>query len=120
MYWYGWLVNSIISAFVVGGIATAVPAAQWLRRASVFCCVLATLWVAVHALASFVNEWAYLQLDYLDSIWVAAVPAVLGAAVVVARGSDQWVERTWRSCLLLMPIGGLVVLGYSLQQYFTH
>jgi hypothetical protein len=119
MYWYGWLANSVIAAFVVGLVATAVPA-QWLRRASVFCCVLATLWVAVHALASFVNEWAYLQLDFLGSIWFAAIPAFLGAVLINARVSAQWVDRAWRNCLLLMPIAGLVVLGYSLQQYFTH
>jgi hypothetical protein len=29
------------------------------------------------------------------------------------------VERLWPSLLLLVPIGGLVVLGYSLQQYFV-
>jgi hypothetical protein len=119
MYWYGWLANSVISAFVVGVLATAVPA-QWLRRATVFCCVLAILWVALHALASFLNEWAYLQLDALDSYWLPAIPAFLGAAAVTVRGSDQWVDRAWRNALLLMPIAGLVVLGYSLQQYFTH
>jgi hypothetical protein len=119
MYWYGWLANSVIAAFVVGLAATAVPA-QWMRRASVFCCLLAVLWVVVHALASFVNEWAYLQLDYLDSIWFAAIPAFLGAVLINARVSAQWVDRAWKNCLLLMPITGLVVLGYSLQQYFTH
>jgi hypothetical protein len=119
MYWYGWLANSVIAAFVVGLVATAVPA-QWLRRATVFSCILATFWVAVHAVASFLNEWAYLQLDFLDSIWVAAIPAVLVAAIITARASDQGVDRAWRNSLLLMPIAGLVVLGYSLQQYFTH
>jgi hypothetical protein len=29
------------------------------------------------------------------------------------------VQRTWTSWLLIVPIGGLVVLGYSLQQYFV-
>jgi hypothetical protein len=119
MYWYGWLINSIMGASVVGLIATAVPA-QWLRRATVFCCVLATLWVALHALASFLNEWAYLQLEVLDSYWLPAIPAFLGAAAVTVRGSNQWVDQAWRKALLLMPIAGLVVLGYSLQQYFTH
>ena len=90
MYWYGWLINSITRASVVGLIATAVPA-QWLRRATVFCCVLATLWVVVHALASFLNEWAYLQLDFLDSYWLPAIPAFLGAAVMTVRGpANGW------------------------------
>jgi hypothetical protein len=28
-------------------------------------------------------------------------------------------ERAWTSWLLIMPIGGLIVLGYSLLQYFV-
>ena len=68
----------------------------------------------------FLNEWAYLQLDFLDSIWVAAIPALLVAVIGTVRASDGWIDRAWRNSLLLMPITGLVVLGYSLQQYFTH
>jgi hypothetical protein len=119
MYWYGWLLNSLISSFVVGAIATILPA-QWLRRASIFCCILATLWVAFHVVASLVNSSFYLNSDALDSYWLPAIAAFLGAAAVTARLSAHWTERVWRDCLVAMPIAGLVVLGYSLQQYFTH
>jgi hypothetical protein len=119
MYWYGWLLNSLIASFVVSGIATMAPA-QWLRRVSVFCCVLATLWVAFHVLASLVNSSFYLESDALDSYWPPAIPAFLGAAFVTTRLSSPWLDRAWRDCLLAMPIAGLVVLGYSLQQYFMH
>jgi hypothetical protein len=40
-------------------------------------------------------------------------------------GSITWLagarlsERVWTNLLLIVPIGGLVVLGYSLQSYFV-
>src|SRR5215475_2937747 len=43
MYWYGWIVNAAIAAFVVGWIAQIIPG-QSLRRATIFCCALAALW----------------------------------------------------------------------------
>jgi len=43
MYWYGWIVNAAIAAFVVGWIATTISG-QWLRRATIFWCDLAALW----------------------------------------------------------------------------
>jgi hypothetical protein len=119
MYWYGWLLNSLIASLVVGGIATMVPA-QWLRRVSVFCCALATLWVAFHVLASLVNSLFYLDSDALDSYWLPAIPAFLGPAFVTTRLSNPALDRAWRDSLLAMPIAGLIVLGYSLQQFFTH
>src|SRR5215471_15643786 len=45
MFWYGWIVLAAISAFVVAGVATIIPA-RWLRQATVFCCALAVLWPA--------------------------------------------------------------------------
>jgi hypothetical protein len=30
----------------------------------------------------------------------------------------KWAERMWTSWLLIMPIGGLIVLGYSLKTFF--
>jgi hypothetical protein len=43
MYWYGWIVLAAASALEVAWIATILVSGQWLRRATVFCCVLATL-----------------------------------------------------------------------------
>src|SRR5258706_13324096 len=48
MYWYGWIVNAAIAAFVVALIATIISG-QWLRRATCFCCGLAALWPAARA-----------------------------------------------------------------------
>jgi hypothetical protein len=116
MFWYGWIVLAAISAFVVGGIATIIPG-QWLRRATVFCCALAALWpAALAALRIFITDWATFDADFLNSVWVAAVPAFVGAAVITYYVPSRLAERVWTSWLLIAPIGGLVVLGYSLLQ----
>jgi hypothetical protein len=43
---------------------------------------------------------------------------VLGAAAVAYLAPAPWVQRSWTGWLLLMPVGALVVLGYSLKGYF--
>lgn len=119
MFWYGWIVLAAASAFVVGWIATIVPG-QWLRRATVFCCALAALWpAALAALRIFIVDWATFDADFLNSAWVAAIPAFAGAAFVTRLVPLRLAERVWTSWLLIVPIGGLVVLGYSLQQFFV-
>jgi hypothetical protein len=119
MYWYGWIVLAAASALVVAWIATMVPA-QRLRRATVFCCVLAALWPTVLAvLRSFNADWASLDAEFMNSVWVAAIPALVGAAAVSYFVPSQLVQRAWTSWLLIVPIAGLAVLGYSLQQYFV-
>jgi hypothetical protein len=42
-----------------------------------------------------------------------------GAGSQANQCPSQFVQRVWTSLLLIVPIGGLVVLGYSLQQYFV-
>jgi hypothetical protein len=118
MFWYGWMVLAAISALVVAGIATMVSG-QWLRRATLFCCVLAVLWpAALSAIQYFIVYGATFDADFLNSVWVAAIPALIGTAAITYFVSYRFAERVWTSLLLLVPIGGLVVLGYSLQQYF--
>jgi hypothetical protein len=119
MYWYGWIVLAAASALVVAWIATFVPGRR-LSRATVFCCVLAALWPTVLAvLRSFNADWASLDAEFMNSVWAAAIPALVGAAAISYFVPSQLVQRTWTSWLLIVPIGGLVVLGYSLQQYFV-
>jgi hypothetical protein len=119
MYWYGWIVLAAASALVVSLIATIVPG-QWLRRATVFCCALAALWPASLAGLRLFIDWVSFNADFLNSVWLAAIPALAGAAAISYFVPSQLVQRSWTSWLLIMPIGGLVVLGYSLQQYFVH
>jgi hypothetical protein len=119
MYWYGWIALAVISAFVVAWIATRVSD-QWLRKATFFCCVLAALWPAVlNVLRSFGADWASLDAEFMNSVWAAAIPALAGAAAISYFVPSQLVQRAWTSWLLIAPIGGLVVLGYSLLPYFV-
>ena len=119
MYWYGWIVNAAIAAFVVAWIATIISG-QWLRRATVFCCALAALWpAALAALRIYITGWATFDADFLDSVWVAAPPAFVGAAAITYFVPPRLAERAWTSWLLIVPIVGLVVLGNSLLIYFV-
>ena len=119
MYWYGWIVLAAASALAVAWIATIISG-QWLRRVTVFCCVLAALWpAALAALRIFITDWATFDADFLNSVWVAAVPALVGAAAISYFVPSRLAERAWTSWLLIVPIAGLVVLGYSLMQYFV-
>lgn len=119
MFWYGWIVLATIAAFVVSAAATIVPG-QGLRRATIFCCALAALWpAALTGLRIFIVDWATFDADFLNSAWVAAVPGFVGAAAIAYFVPSRLAERLWTSWLLIVPLGGLVVLGYSLQQYFV-
>ena len=119
MYWYGWIVNAAIAAFVVSCIATIISD-QWLRRATVFCCALAALWpTALAALRIYITDWATFDADFLNSVWVAAPPAFAGAAAITYYMPARLAERAWTSWLLIVPIGGLIVLGNSLLIYFV-
>jgi hypothetical protein len=118
MFWYGWIVLSAAGAFVLGLVATAVSG-SWLYRATLFFCVLAVLWTAAFAAGNAIADQSRIDVGFLRSIWVAAVPAWLGAAAASYFASSQWARRTWAGWLLIMPICGLVVLGYSLKQYFV-
>jgi hypothetical protein len=119
MYWYGWIALAIPSALVVGWVATIIPG-RWLYRATIFCCVLAGLWpAALAALRIFVVDWATFDADFLNSVWVAAAPAFVGAAAITYYVPSRLAERVWTSWLLIVPIIGLVVLGNSLLVYFV-
>jgi len=119
MFWYGWIVLAAASALVVGWIATMVSAPS-LRRATVFCCALAALWpTALAALRVFIVSYATFDADFLNSVWIAAIPALVGAAAVTYVVPPRLADRVWTSWLLTVPIAGLIVLGYSLQQYFV-
>jgi hypothetical protein len=116
MFWYGWISLAAPSALVVALVATIIPG-QWLRRATVFCCALAALWpAALTGLRIFIVDWATFDADFLNSVWVAAIPAFVGAAVITYYVPARLAERVWTSWLLIAPIGGLGVLFYSLLQ----
>ena len=56
--------------------------------------------------------------EFLRSVWAAGIPALLGAVAASYLVSSRFAQYAWTGWLLFMPIGGLVILGYSLNQYF--
>jgi len=67
----------------------------------------------------YITGWATFDADFLDSVWVAAPPAFVGAAAITYFVPPRLAERAWTSWLLIVPIAGLVVLGNSLLIYFV-
>jgi hypothetical protein len=118
MYWYGWLALSFSSAAVIGGIATLLPS-KWLLRATAFCCVLAILWSSIFVIAFHSDGRTSFDTDLVKSMaWMSAIPGLIGAAIISYFVPLQWTQRVWTSWLLIMPIGGLAILGYSLKSFF--
>jgi len=117
MYWYGWLALSFPAAALMGWIATLLSE-RWLHRATIFCCALAAFWPACFAAGSYIADQASFDADILKSVWITGIPALVGAAAAGYFVSIPWAQRVWTSWLLIMPIGGLAILGYSLKQYF--
>jgi len=118
MYWYGWLALAFPCAAVVGGIATLVSA-RLLQRATIFCCVLATLWSTGFWTAVYMDDRTSFDPDLVTSLmWMSAIPALVGAAAAGYFVPIAWAQRAWTRLLLIMPIGGLLILSYSLKQYF--
>jgi hypothetical protein len=89
-----------------------------LQRATLFCCALAVLWpIAYVAIVIIVNRPSY-DPAYLDLMGYAGIPALLGAVATAWLVPLETARRAWRSWLVTLPIGGLVILGYSLKTYF--
>jgi len=121
MFWYGWIVLAGAAALAAAFAATRLPR-RWLHRATVFACALAVLWPAALAgLRIFVTSWARFDAGGLDNASVAAMPALAGAVaatVLLARAAGgRLLARVWTGLLVIAPLGGLAVLGWSLLPY---
>jgi hypothetical protein len=118
MYWYGWLALALPAAAIVGWVATMVPE-RVLQRATLFFCTLAVLWPIAYAVTvGIVNRPSY-DPEYLDLMAYAGVPALVGAVAVAYFVPLERAKRVWRSWLMIMPIGALIILAYSLKTYFV-
>jgi uncharacterized membrane protein YdcZ (DUF606 family) len=118
MYWYGWLALAFPTAALVGWVST-LASSKWLYRATVFCCVLAILWSVIFAVLVLTDGRTSFDTDLVKSMgWWSAIPGLLGALVISYFVPLQWAQRVFTSWLLIMPIGGLIILGYSLKSFF--
>jgi len=118
MYWYGWLALSIPGAAILGWAATLLSL-RALLRTTVFACSLFVLWSAIYACWAFMDERTKFDTDLLKSIaWMSGIPAVVAAGALSYFVPIRWAERSWTSWMLITPIVGLIILGYSLKTYF--
>jgi hypothetical protein len=118
MYWYGWLALAFPCAALIGWVSTLVSS-KWLYRATVFCCVLAILWSVIFAILVLTDGRTSFDTDLVKSMgWWSAIPGLVGALVISYFVPLQLAQRIFTSWLLIMPIGGLLILGYSLKSFF--
>jgi hypothetical protein len=118
MYWYGWLALSFPCAALIGWIATLLSP-RALLRTTVFGCILAVVWSIMYAVGIYMDERTRFDTDLVKTIgWMAGIPAVVVSLALSYFVPMQWVQRTWSSLVLIMPVWGLVILGYSLKNFF--
>jgi hypothetical protein len=118
MYWYGWMLTSLIGAVALAWIASVVPE-QWLQRAIFFGCIAAVAYLILYTLALFIYDKATVELEFLKSRSLSVLASLVAAATISFFTPTKWSERLWPGWVCLVPIGALVVLGYYLMPYFT-
>jgi integral membrane sensor domain MASE1 len=118
MYWYGWMLTSLIGALALAWLAIIVPE-QWVQRAIFFGCTAAVGYLIFYTAALFIYDRATVELEFLKSRPLAVVAALVAAAGISFFASSRWQQRLWPGWIWLVPIGALVVLGYYLTPFFT-
>jgi hypothetical protein len=118
MYWYGWLVLSTGGALAFSWIATIISE-EWLQRATLFGCALAVVWSSAFGISIYLDDRTSFDTDLVRWFaFMSAIPSFVLATVIAYLVPLRWARRLWTSWLLIMPIGGLGILGYSLKVYF--
>ncbi|HEY7661656.1 MAG TPA: hypothetical protein VH934_00890 [Xanthobacteraceae bacterium] len=118
MYWYGWMLTSLIGASALALIATVVPE-PWLQRTLIFGAAGAVLYLAVYTLALAVYEHASVELQFLENRWWSVAVAAAAAAAVSLLVPARWAQRLWPGWAWVVPLGAIAVLTYYLTPYFT-
>ena len=118
MYWYGWLLLATLGAFFLALIATLLSN-RALQRVTLFGCALAIFWSGAFGIAIYLDDRTGFDSDLVQWwAWMTGIPGAIGAAAVGYFMPMRWAQRLWICWLLVMPIGGLTILAYSLKQYF--
>jgi hypothetical protein len=118
MYWYGWMLSSLIAALVVAWLATMLPQA-WLQRGIIFGCLVALGYLILNSLALFVYDKATVELEFLKSRSLSAAGAILCAVIISYFMPARWTGNVWAGWAWVVPVGALAVLAYYLSPYFT-
>jgi hypothetical protein len=118
MYWYGWMLTSLLGAVVLALIASVLPE-SWVQRAITFGAAFALVYFAAYTLALAVYDRASIELDFLkDRVW-SALAALAAAMLVTLFAPARWTQRMWPGWMWVVPLGGAIVTTYYLIPYFT-
>src|SRR5262249_57580462 len=101
----------------LGWTATAVPR-EWLYRVTIFCCALAALWPTAYAGAIFLADRVSFDAEFLKSVWLSAIPALVAAAAVAYLVSARSTQRLWIWLVFIAPIAPPPLLPYPPHPYF--
>jgi hypothetical protein len=118
MYWYGWMLTSLIGALVLALIASVVSE-QWVQRGIFFGCLAAVGYLIFYTLALFVYDKSTAELEFLKSRWLSVGAALLAAVAISFLAPAAWHQRLWPGWVVVVPVGALAVLAYYLTPYFT-
>jgi hypothetical protein len=81
MYWYGWMLTSLIGALLLAWIAIAIPE-PWLQRAITFGCFAAVAYLILYTISLFIYDKATVELEFLKARWLSIVAAAAAAAIL--------------------------------------
>lgn len=118
MYWYGWMLTSLIGALVLALAATIIPE-PWLQRAITFAAAAAVSYLIVYTLALVIYDNAAVELEFLKNRWWSVIAALVVAAAISLFSPAKWTQRLWPGWTLVVPVGAIGVLTYYLTPYFT-
>jgi hypothetical protein len=118
MYWYGWMLTSLIVALAIAGVASSIPE-RWVQRTIFFGSLAALAYLILYTLALFIYDKANVELEFLKSRSLAVAASLAAAAVISFFAPANWKQRLWPGWICAVPIGGLAVLAYYLAPYFS-
>src|SRR5262249_60923058 len=76
MYWYGWMLTSLIAAVAPPWIASALPEG-WVQRGILFGCLAAGAYLVLYALALFFYDKAAGELEFFKGRSLSAVASTV-------------------------------------------
>ena len=117
MYWYGWMLTSLVGAVALAACASFLPEG-WVQRTITFGCLLAAAYFTFYAVALFVYDRATVELEFLQSRSLSLVAAALTAAILMFITPRHWHNRLWYGWIWVVPAGAIGVLAYYLAPYF--